>query len=205
MIAVRRMVYLQNILKKHDTEIIKKIYVAQKKLPCTGDWVLLIEEDRLKYNIEYSDEQIAELSDSKFKTHVKKQVRLQSLNELKDIQNEHIKVKHIKFDSLKSPQEYLISKQFNNRLSSLLFNLRCQSVNGIKANFSNLYQGNTQCHFKCLNKEDSQEHMLSCHELIIHLDQKQKTLLSKVEYSDLFGSTIKQLEITQIFRALLKI
>ena len=30
-IAVRRLVYLQNILKKHDEDIVKKVYVAQKK------------------------------------------------------------------------------------------------------------------------------------------------------------------------------
>ena len=71
-INVRRLIYLQNILKKHDKEIVKKVYGAQKKAPCTGDWVILVEEDRLKYNIEYSDEQIAELSDDEFNKYVKK-------------------------------------------------------------------------------------------------------------------------------------
>ena len=204
-IAVRRLVYIQHILKKHDEEIVKKIYVAQKKSPCTGDWVLIVAEDRLTYNIEYSDEQIAELSDDEFKKYVKKQVRHQAFNELKDIQNEHIKVKHIKFESLFSPQEYLINPQINNSIRSLLFNLRCQSVRGVKANFSNFYQGSTQCHFKCLNKEDSQEHMLQCHELLLHLDLNQKSILSEVEYSDLFGSTDKQIKIAKLFQILIRI
>ena len=46
------------------------------------------------------------------------------------------------------------------------------------------------------DKEDSQEHMLECHELEKHLDQRTKLLLSEVVYSDLFGSTTKQLKIT---------
>ena len=96
MIGVRRLIYLQNILKKHDKEIVKKVYVAQKKAPCTGDWVILVEEDRLKYNIEYSDKQIAELSYDEFKKYVKKKVRKQSFDDLKNIQNGHRKVKHIK-------------------------------------------------------------------------------------------------------------
>ena len=119
--------------------------------------MLLIEEDRLNYNIEYSDEQISKISDIEYKNYVKKQVRKHSFDELKDIQKEHIKVKHIEYESLKSPQEYLVCGQFNNKLSSLLFNLRCQSVNGVKANFSNMYQGNTNCPFKCLNTEDTQK------------------------------------------------
>ena len=36
-IAVRRLIYSQYMLKKHDEEIVKKIYIAQKKTPCTGD------------------------------------------------------------------------------------------------------------------------------------------------------------------------
>ena len=71
-----------------------------------------------------------------FKNYLKKKVRNYAFDELRDIQKEHIKVKHIQFNSLKSPQEYLTDKQFNNRLSSLLFNLRCQSVNGVRHKFS---------------------------------------------------------------------
>ena len=170
-IAVRRIINLQSILRKDNREIIKKIYVAQQKSPCIGDWVLLVNEDRTKYNIENSDEKIANMSDFEFKKHVKKQVRQHAFNELKEIQTEHLKVKHINFDRLKLPQEYLCDKRFTNRLSSLLFNLRCQSVNGVKGNFSNLFNGNTQCQFKCFNKEDTQEHMLECHELNTYLDQ----------------------------------
>ena len=174
-------------------------------MPCIGDWVLLVNEDRTKYNIEHSDDKIAGTSDFEFKKHVKKQVRQHAFNELKEIQTEHLKVKHINFDHLKFPQEYLCDNRFTNRLSSLLFNLRCQSVNGVKGNFSNLFKGNTQCQFKCFNKEDTQEHMLECHELGKYLDQYQKSLLKEVVYSDLFGSPTKQLKVTQVFRILLKI
>ena len=77
-------------------------------------------------------------------------------------------------------------------------------MKGVKANFNNLYEGNTQCQFKCLNKEDSQEHMLSCHKLIRHLEPQHKETLRNVKYGDLFGNPTKQLGITQMFRILLK-
>ena len=37
-----------------------------------------------------------------------------------------------------------------------------------------MYQGNTNCPFKCLNTEDTQEHMLSCHDIIKYLDPEEK-------------------------------
>ena len=49
------MTYLQCILKRHDNGIIKKIYIAQEISPCKGDWVLKIEEDKIKYDIDFSD------------------------------------------------------------------------------------------------------------------------------------------------------
>ena len=88
-----------------------------------------------------------------FKNYLNKTVRKYKLDELRDIQTEHIKIKHIQFNSLKSPQEYLSDKQFNNWLSSLLFNLRSQSVNGVRGNFSNLFKDNTQCQFNCLTRK----------------------------------------------------
>ena len=68
----------------------------------------------------------------------------------------------------------------------LVVNLRCQNVKGVKANFNNLYEGNTQCQFKCLNQEDSQEHMISYHELKRHLEPQHIESLRNVEYGDLF-------------------
>ena len=59
-IAVRRLLYLQNILKKHLTEITRKVYIAQKENPCKGDWITIIEGDKQNYGINLSDEMIAE-------------------------------------------------------------------------------------------------------------------------------------------------
>ena len=204
-IAVRRIVYLQKILKKHESEIIKKIYNAQKKSPCYGDWVLLVEADKIKYEIEYTDEKISQIPDEEFKKYVKNKVRQYAFKELKEIQSDHEKVKDIEFESLKEPQNYLKDKRFNNKISSLLLNLRCQSVNGIKGNFRKLYEGNLECQLKCNTKIETQEHITQCHELIKHLNPEQKKLLDSVQYCDLFGNTSKQLNITKLFKTLLGI
>ena len=36
-ISERRLCYLQNILKRHDSEIVRKVYTAQKKNPNPGN------------------------------------------------------------------------------------------------------------------------------------------------------------------------
>ena len=50
-LAARRMIYLQTILKRHDNEIIKRIYMKQKCEPSQGDWCLLVQEYFEKMNI----------------------------------------------------------------------------------------------------------------------------------------------------------
>ena len=58
-VAVRRLFYCQNILKKDTNKIIKKVYTALKENLCKGDWTTSIEEDNTKYGINLSDEVIA--------------------------------------------------------------------------------------------------------------------------------------------------
>ena len=53
-------------------------------------------------------------------------------------QQNHTKVKHIGYLNLNSSHQYITSKKFNNEEVSLLFNLRCKSVNSFKDNFQNM-------------------------------------------------------------------
>ena len=50
-----------------------------------------------------------------------------------------MKVKCIVHEDLSEPQKYLCHGSFSNKLSSLLFNLRCKVVRGIKENFHRQY------------------------------------------------------------------
>ena len=67
-ISVKRLVYLQNILQKHDDSIVKKVYLAQKTNPSNGDWTKLIECDKEKYNLNISDDIIEGMTDSDYKS-----------------------------------------------------------------------------------------------------------------------------------------
>ena len=95
-------------------------------------------------------------------------------------------------------------RNFNNRVSSLLYKLRCESVKDVKNNFRKMYNDEVQCRLKCQNKKYSQQHILKCHAIITHLSSNQKELLKQVKYEHLFGNPKDQLKITKMFKILLR-
>ena len=75
----------------------------------------------------------------------------------------------------------------------------------MKNNFHNLFKGDNACPFKCTNKIDSQEHILKCDKIILHLDKTQQESLDNVKYEDLFGNFNEQFNVTKVFQALIKV
>ena len=51
MVGKRRLIYYQNILKRHINEKEKNIVVAKQKNPCKGDWIKLVMRNMKIYNI----------------------------------------------------------------------------------------------------------------------------------------------------------
>ena len=97
------------------------------------------------------------------------------------------------------------SEIFNNRKCSLLYNLRCNTVKGIRDNFHKQFRGQIKCPFKCPHEKDTQQHVLSCNYLVKHLSDSNKLLLQNIKYTDLFGTVEEQYNITSIFLILLRI
>ena len=136
---------------------------------------------------------------------VKEKVKEKAYEELTNIQMDHSKVRNIMHENLNEPQGYLKSKIFTNKMSKLLFNMRCQSVKGIRNNFHNFYNENINCPFKCQNSYDTQAHVLSCPKLIEHLSQDHKNDLNSVQYSDIFGSLLDQSKVIISFQQLMRV
>ena len=203
-ITVRRLCYLQNILKRHKEEVIRRVYIAQKKNPIKGDWVQMIEDDMKNLQINVSDANIADMSEYEFKKLIKNQIRQHTFTELLNSQLKHKKGSDIKYTNLCEPQGYLTDQMFNNKLCSLLFNLRCNTVSNIKDNFHRLYNDDLNCPI-CKVEVDTQQHMLSCSILLNNLDEAQKKLHETTCYEDIYSNTQNQFKITTLFHTLLKI
>ena len=57
-LSVRRLMYLYELLSRDKNELIHQIYITMKEDPLKDDWINLIKEDMIKFNIDFSDEEI---------------------------------------------------------------------------------------------------------------------------------------------------
>ena len=88
-------------------------------------------------------------------------------------------------------------------MSSVLFNLRCESTNHFKYNFNSIYGKTHMC--KCGKPIDTQSHALACEFLKRELTQNELDILNNVKYNDIYGIVKQQYSITKIFQRILQI
>ena len=202
LISSRRMIYLQNILKRDDEELVKKIYKAQARNPTPGDLVELLKSDFEMIEETFDDKSIVNTSVDSYKKFIKSSTRAAALKYLNQIKETHSKVKDIVYEHLET-QAYLTSPLFSNENVNLLFSLRSRSVD-CKINFKNRYKDTDVLCPLCEDSEDSQQHMLECEEIRKKLKSNAVTQ-NKIEYNDLFKDCIKQKYCTEMFKEMLDI
>ena len=81
-ISKRRLMYLWHILSRDTDELIAKVYQVQRLKPVKYDWHNMIVEEKEKYGIKLSDEEIRCLSKNKFKQIVNNAVNKFALTKL---------------------------------------------------------------------------------------------------------------------------
>ena len=125
--------------------------------------------------------------------------------ELQQKKEKHIKVKHLQYSGLRQPQPYLTSQKFDNDMTSLLFNLRCSSVNEFKDNFHTQYGKYPPCQLLCGKGIDSQRHALICPAILRKLTHEELNSINQLNFSFLVGSIEEQLQITTIYQRIIEI
>ena len=70
-VASRRILYLHTILQKSDSEMVKRVYEAQKEDPSPGDFIELVRQDCEAIKLGLSDQEISSVTKHKFKNIVK--------------------------------------------------------------------------------------------------------------------------------------
>ena len=88
-LSVRRMIYLHTILRRHDSEITKQVYMCQKRNPVPGDWCKLVSEDFDKIGLNMSDELIAQIPEDEYKKLIKSKVNETAFKELENLKEGH--------------------------------------------------------------------------------------------------------------------
>ena len=197
-LSVRRMIYLQAILKRHDDEITKKVYLCQKSSPLPGDWCQLIADDFDKMNMHMSDDLIAQMQEAEYKKLIKRTVYDTAFNELQLLKESHSKVRGNIYTDLKQMQSYFSNRKISNRQMSIMFALRSKTLRSIKSNFPSMYSS-LLCPL-CKAHEDTQENLLSCKVLLNILP-----LTNHIAYEHMGGTTDKQTNFLQVYERYLTI
>ena len=203
-LACRRMIYLQTILRRDDSELTKRVYMSQKQSAIKGDFYNLVKDDFEMIGESLDEAKIAAYSVNVYKKMIKEKIREAALHFLQQKQKMHSKVRDIKYTKLET-QKYMTSPLFSDEEVSLLFAMRSKCVRECRANFSSMYdETEILCKLCTERKRDDQPHVLQCNTLNSKLESDE-VATGKISYQDIFGNHIKQKEVTTLFSKLISI
>ena len=201
-VASRRILYLHTILQKSESEMVKRVYEAQKEDPSPGDFIELVRQDCEAIKLGLSDQEISSVTKHKFKNIVKSKISDAAFEYLQTMQKEHSKMRNIKYNKFELTS-YLNSPLFNNENRILLLALRTRTVRGIRNDFRGMYADNL-CPLGC-GDEDTLENVLTCSVLKQHHTSKEVTS-TIIKYEDVFSKDInKQQKSTELYNQLLEV
>ena len=165
-VAQRRILFLKHITEKHDDELLKKVFLAQKENPTQGDFWSLVKEDMADLKVSYEEVTSPGLSKTQLKLRIKKNAINAAFNNLKEVQLTHKKVKHIQYPRLEI-QSYLKSEILTADETKQISAFRSNCVRGMRTHFRKMYP-HTYCPLNCSDStpyEDSSDHILVCSKL----------------------------------------
>ena len=126
-ISMRRLLYWWNIIHVDKSEMIYRVYRAQKLSPVCGDWVTLLERDKAQFGVSLSDEDIQKISQFKFKNFIKKKAQELMVENLKKMQSKNSKSKQLEVEDF-SISQYLLDARFSKEEREILFKLRSKTI-----------------------------------------------------------------------------
>ena len=171
------------------------MHTIQKCNEIKGDWAKIADEERIKYGILETNEEICKMLKTKFRKIVKKSIKLHATKYLDDLAKPHSKSAKIRNNLLKK-KSYFTDRRFSREDVQLLFKLRTKMIN-CKSNFSNAYDNQLQCRM-CEEPDsvENEDHLLTCSVL--------NTENYDVQYSDVFESIDKQYSAVKVFKNVLR-
>ena len=197
-IKMRRIMYWWHLVNLKNTEVLHKMYLAQKLNCSKGDWVEQLETDKKELNLNLDDEELKSFKQEQFRIMVKKRITIAAGKYLENIRNSHSKTKNLKFTEFK-PANYLLSKNLSADEVRTLFKLRTRMIN-VKGNFET-GQTNLWCR-TCQLFRETQQHLLECPTL--RMRTKHLFKASEFDFSMIFGTPSNQEKFTKIYHILLQ-
>ena len=120
--------YLQNIMKRSDDELVRRVYSAQKANPVSVDFSELIQWDFKLLGVKLTENEIMFQSKESLKTEIKAKAMSAAFKYLSNKQQQHSKVREIMYPKLQT-QPYIVSPFLKNDEVNFLYALRSRMVN----------------------------------------------------------------------------
>ena len=159
-VSVKRLLYWWQILRSNKSEMLYKVYYAQKISPVNGDWINLLKTDKSDFGINISDDEVAALSQQNFKDFVKKRSVELTIKYLENLKRNHSKSSQLEVRDMEiSP--YLVDSRFLKEEREMMFKLRSRTIS-VKLNFPNAYMNNDMLCDLCQLFPCTQSHPLQC-------------------------------------------
>ena len=91
----RQLMYYHTLLKKSESELVKRVYIAQREFPSKNDWLSQTKKTLLSCEIYLSEDEIKECSKYKFKKLVDSKIKQKAAEYLTELQMKHSKTKYL--------------------------------------------------------------------------------------------------------------
>ena len=194
--------YLHHILNREEKELIRRVYDTQKVNPTKGDFVCIIKKD-LEL-IGKDDDSVKCMSKRELKGLINDSFNNKVLEEMKERQVKHKKVKNIEYDKLEI-QPYMKDRCMSNSMVRTLVAMRSSMVRGVGGNFVSS-SVRTQCPLQCRDTaEDTQCHLLECPVTLSKLTVAEEKDRDLVSYNDIFGDLQQQRRAASTIQRLLEL
>lgn len=160
-IQKRRITYLHHILSLRDGDPTKLAYLEGLKLSHEPNWANNVLSLRLKYGVSFSDQEVSQMSVSKWKEIVSDQVDKLVFHELLEKSKSLSKIRDIEYDVFGSQRYLSTMDAFSIRK---IARLRSRTF-ACKANQKSAHNSNLFCRAGC-SEIESQDHLLNCKNIL---------------------------------------
>ena len=160
-IQKRRMTYLHHILSLRDDDPVKLVYLEGLKLSHEPNWANNVKRLRVKYGIFFSDQEVSEMSISKWKGIVSSKVEELVFQELLEKARSLSKISELEYDEFGSQRYLSTMDTFSIRK---IARLRSRTF-ACKANQKSAHTSNLFCRAGC-SETETQDHLLNCKNIL---------------------------------------
>ena len=136
-LMARQLMYYHTLLKKGESELVKRVFLAQTQFPTKKDWYSEVKDTLTLCGIILTEDEISKCSVYKFKNLVNCKVKQRASDDLTKLQMKHSKTKYLhQSDEMK---EYLRSEELTTTEKKWLFRMRVRMCPN-KTNFEGRYK-----------------------------------------------------------------